>query len=273
MKLWVDSVRPAPNDTEYTWMKSADVATFALTLNERKGCPYEGIDIGHVKGGFGCENGLVFLQWLEHTRRQYPVHVHTLDPFEKGAMEEIVRRNGWDKLQKYTVGFAVDGRAYVDVRAESPAKAADLGAVDFAFLDLGELECVDFRAVIAHDENDEIVDDCDVANGDWYKAGAEQNYTVGYAVDGRVYVGVIARSPADAVRKAEGDFGGTSLGVLEVVGWKPVNVEDEKGKLYDDERELFGNGRTVDGLISEAAGKCSKMRQYDKNMNMDLQKG
>ena len=107
MKLWVDSVRPAPNEQEYAWMKSADMAMFALTLNERKGCPYEGIDIGHVEGGFGCENGKVLLEWLESTKREYPVRVHAVDSFERDVLEGIVRRNGWEKLEKYTVGFAV----------------------------------------------------------------------------------------------------------------------------------------------------------------------
>ena len=103
MNLWVDSVRPAPNEQEYSWIKSADMAMFALTLNERKGCPYEGIDIGHVEGGFGCENGKALLEWLETTRREYPVRVHADDSFERIVLEDIVQRNSWGALDSNQV--------------------------------------------------------------------------------------------------------------------------------------------------------------------------
>lgn len=96
MKLWVDAVKPAPNEQEYAWMRSLDMAMFAISLNERKGCPYEGIDVGHVIGTWENIGGVEFLEWLEKTRRNYPVRVHATDPVEKGPMEEIVQRNGWD---------------------------------------------------------------------------------------------------------------------------------------------------------------------------------
>lgn len=98
MKLWVDAVEPAPNELEYVWMRSLDMAIFSVTLNERKGCPYEGIDIGHVIGTWENIGGVEFLEWLEKTRRNYPVRVHATDPVEKGPMEQIVWRNGWDSL-------------------------------------------------------------------------------------------------------------------------------------------------------------------------------
>ena len=245
MKLWVDSVLPPPNEDKYAWMKSLDMAIFSVTLNERKGCPHEGIDIGHVIGTFENIGGVEFLEWLEKTRRNYPVRVHTTDPFEKEPMEEFVRRNGWDRLMHYTVGFKVDGRAYVEARGKSPDEAAQKAVVDFASVDLGELECVDFKAVIAYDENDEIIDDYDIANGSWFEAGEEQDYLVGFAVDCRAYVTVLAESPADAVWKAESDFSLVALGNLEVNCWKPVHAEDEQGKLYDSEQDFHYIGMEI----------------------------
>lgn len=273
MKIWVDFEQAPPNRNEYAWFRSLDMAIFSLTLNECKGCPYEEINIGHIIGTWENIGGVEFLEWLEKTRRNYPVQVHATDPIEKGKMEEIIRMNGWDRLMHYTVGFAVDGRAYVEARGKSPAEAAEKAVVDFCNVDLGELECVDFKAVIAYDKNDEIIDDYDVVNGSWFKAGEEQSFTVGFKVDARAYVTVFAGSPAEAVRKAESDFCLVALGNLEVNSWKPVHVEDEHGKLYDSEQDLLGNGGVVDGLIDEAAGKCSGMSNgYNKKV-IEFEKG
>lgn len=100
MKLWVDAVQSAPNVHEYAWIRSLDMAMFALTLNERKGCPYEGIDIGTIEGNFGDFGSVELLHWLEDNGRNYPVKTHSADPIERKAIEEIVHRNGWEFKDK-----------------------------------------------------------------------------------------------------------------------------------------------------------------------------
>lgn len=151
------------------------------------------------------------------------------------------------------VEFAVDGRAYVDARGCSLAEAAQEAEGNFCDVDLGELECVDFKVAKGYDEDDEICDDYDVVNGDWYTPAEDQDYIVGFEVDARAHVSVRAVDTVRAVEEACREIYMVDFGELECIKWKAVKVTDAKGKLYDDERDLFGAAQAgVDRLIAGA---------------------
>ena len=58
-------------------------------------------------------------------------------------------------------------------------------------------------------------------------------YTVGIAVDGRVYIEVEANDFSEAKEKANDIFMDLDLGQLECVEWHNVNAEDEDGNMID----------------------------------------
>lgn len=150
----------------------------------------------------------------------------------------------------HVVGIAVEGRAYVDVRACSPVEAETKANVDFCDADLGELECIDWKRVNVEDSKGRLFDDDDLSKE---SAGEEQEYSVGFAVDGRVYVQVNADNTVRAVEKACQEVCDMDFGKLECIDWRAVNVEDARGRLYDDERSLFGpTSGSLEQLISDA---------------------
>lgn len=107
MKLWIDDVRPAPKN--YTWCKSVNEAmkviidteeyakiprmydvNFSITL----------IDIDHDAGEYAQYGGdyIKLLDWLEETGRNYPIHIHSMNPVGVANMRAIIKRNGWVEI-------------------------------------------------------------------------------------------------------------------------------------------------------------------------------
>ena len=111
MKLWIDDVRPAPEG--YVWCKSVNEAINVVfwcdeflsvvkkqmrepnTLN-----PIELIDIDHDAGEYTCDGGdyIKLLDWLEETGRNYPIHIHSMNPVGVENMRIIIQRNGWREV-------------------------------------------------------------------------------------------------------------------------------------------------------------------------------
>ena len=100
MKLWIDDVRPAPSKNEYTHMHSVNMARFAILLYEKRGCPFELIDIDHDAGCYADYGGdyIKLLDWLEETGRNYPIRIHSMNPVGRENMRAIIRRNGWTEV-------------------------------------------------------------------------------------------------------------------------------------------------------------------------------
>jgi hypothetical protein len=121
MKLWIDDVRPAPKD--YIWIKSVNEAIIkivetelgALLIEEalRQGqytqpCGevlasierIELIDIDHDAGEFVSNGGdyIKLLDWLEETHRDYPIHIHSMNPVGVANMRAIIQKNGWEEV-------------------------------------------------------------------------------------------------------------------------------------------------------------------------------
>ena len=125
MKLWIDDVRPAPEG--YTWCKSVNDAKLTilkveqsrdmalaeaqfkikhsikeyqkmLVIASRR--EIELIDIDHDAGEFSSEGGdyIKLLDWLEETGRNYPIHIHSMNPVGVANMRAIIQKNGWREI-------------------------------------------------------------------------------------------------------------------------------------------------------------------------------
>lgn len=127
MKLWIDSVRPAPDG--YKWAQSVMMAQAIIEVSEDEACECyvkavrelercnevgfsewidkgskllcEIIDIDHDAGDFACDGGnyIELLNWLEETDRNYPIRIHSANPIGVANMRRIIERNGWKEIR------------------------------------------------------------------------------------------------------------------------------------------------------------------------------
>ena len=100
MKFWIDDVRPAP--AGYRWLKSVNDAIFTIQHIEDGMLyePIEVIDIDHDAGDYAQYGGdyIKLLDWLEETHRNYPIHIHSMNPVGVENMRRIIRRNNWKEV-------------------------------------------------------------------------------------------------------------------------------------------------------------------------------
>ena len=102
MKLWIDDVRPAPSDN-YIHTFSVHMAKVLIQhIGEGKFGDevIELIDIDHDAGDFKSFGGdyIKLLDWLEETGRNYPIHIHSMNPVGVQNMRAIIKRNGWEEV-------------------------------------------------------------------------------------------------------------------------------------------------------------------------------
>ena len=102
MKLWIDDCRPAPEG--YLEIKSVNDAKGVIRYLEEnyhsKYAPYHKIDlidIDHDAGDYAQYGGdyIKLLDWLEQTRRNYPIRIHSQNPVGIQNMRAIIKRNNW----------------------------------------------------------------------------------------------------------------------------------------------------------------------------------
>lgn len=110
MRLWVDDVRPAPNE-EYMVAKSVNIAKHFIESSESLvkefgedfivdfSCNL--IDIDHDAGEYVNDGGdyIKLLNWLEETGRSYPIRLHSQNPVGIANMRRIIERNGWKEIK------------------------------------------------------------------------------------------------------------------------------------------------------------------------------
>ena len=96
-------MRPAPGDCfhEWAWCRSVDVAKTIIQIQETINKPVELIDIDHDAGDFVNDGGdyIKLLDWLEETGRNYPIHIHSMNPVGVENMRRIIERNGWTEVK------------------------------------------------------------------------------------------------------------------------------------------------------------------------------
>ena len=108
MKLWIDDVRPAP--AGYVWCHSVYRAMKEIVIAEngiedafgivQAPQTIEVIDIDHDAGEYVQYGGdyIKLLDWLEETGRNYPIHIHSMNPVGIENMRRIIQRNGWKEI-------------------------------------------------------------------------------------------------------------------------------------------------------------------------------
>jgi hypothetical protein len=103
MKLWIDDVRPAPEG--YVWCKTVDGAKKAILYSglyalKDESKVIELISIDHDAGDYAQYGGdyIRLLDWLEETGRNYPIHIHSMNPVGVANMRAIIQRNGWEEV-------------------------------------------------------------------------------------------------------------------------------------------------------------------------------
>lgn len=98
MKLWVDDIRPAPNG--YTWLRT--VEDVINTIENNPMSEIEIISLDHDAGDYAVYGGdyIKILDWLEETKRNYPIHLHTMNPVGRINMRAIISKNNWKEIFK-----------------------------------------------------------------------------------------------------------------------------------------------------------------------------
>ena len=127
MKIWVDDIRPAPEG--YVWCKSVNETISLIDRSDSmiKCCMELGnkaflernyknrnqayayankweielIDLDHDAGDYVEFGGdyIRILDYLEATRRNYPIRIHSMNPVGRGNMRRIIRKNGWKEIE------------------------------------------------------------------------------------------------------------------------------------------------------------------------------
>ena len=89
--MWIDDVRPAPFG--YVWCRSVNEAKQII----ENAPSIELINIDHDAGEYACNGGdyIKLLDWLEETKRKYPIHIHSMNPVGVENMRRIIERNEW----------------------------------------------------------------------------------------------------------------------------------------------------------------------------------
>lgn len=106
MKLWIDDLRPAPFG--YRIARSVNEAIEIIETYEimhrmsggKKIYEIELIDIDHDAGDFFQDGGdyIKILDWMEATDRNYPIHIHSMNPVGIENMRRIIQRNRWREI-------------------------------------------------------------------------------------------------------------------------------------------------------------------------------
>ena len=104
MRIWVDDLRPAPEG--YVWCKSVNEAKDTVLMLElyatvNEDYKVELIDLDHDAGDYAGEGGdyIRLLDWLEETKRNYPIRIHSMNVVGVENMRRIIRHNGWTEVK------------------------------------------------------------------------------------------------------------------------------------------------------------------------------
>lgn len=115
MKIWVDDVRPAPDDIDYVWCRSVEKTIKFIEwcetmydmvfddYNEQAAEDYkiELIDLDHDAGDYVIFGGdyIKILDWLEETNRNYTIRIHSKNPVGVENMRRIIKKNDWKEIR------------------------------------------------------------------------------------------------------------------------------------------------------------------------------
>ena len=97
IKLWVDDIR-VPSK-EYFWTKTVKDTIIAIQEAECMGFKIVEISLDHDAGDYGPPDYIRILDWLEETGRNYPIHIHSMNPVGVENMRRIIQKNGWREVK------------------------------------------------------------------------------------------------------------------------------------------------------------------------------
>ena len=94
--LWIDDIRKPPN-LIYYWITSVNKAKNFIIDCENNNKEIRLINMDHDSGDYFTDGGdyIELLNWLEETKRNYHIVLHTMNPVGKINMEAIIRKNNW----------------------------------------------------------------------------------------------------------------------------------------------------------------------------------
>ena len=95
IKLYIDDVRTPQED--WTVIRKIPNAINFIIEHEDE---IEVISLDHDAAQYTI-NGhdyVYILNWLEETGRNYPIHIHSMNPYGAQRMRQIIQRNGWTEI-------------------------------------------------------------------------------------------------------------------------------------------------------------------------------
>lgn len=103
MKLWIDDMRPAPEDSDcdWIWCRSVNEAKRLIcVLHDKLFIDIDVIDIDYDMSEYTYDgdDNIRLLDWLEETGRSYPIHIHSMNPVGVQNMRAIIQHNGWREV-------------------------------------------------------------------------------------------------------------------------------------------------------------------------------
>ena len=106
MKIWVDDIRPAPHGYYHAYsvnqaIEMIKVFEFFFEYDMYDDETIQLIDLDHDAGDYECDGGdyIRILDWLEKTKRKYPIAIHTMNPVGAENMRRIIQKNGWTEVR------------------------------------------------------------------------------------------------------------------------------------------------------------------------------
>ena len=93
MKIWLDDIRPAPED--FVLAHSVNEAIALIEKAEMEGAGIELIDCDHDLGDYFPDggDGIKLLDWLCERQTFYPIALHTANPVGRDNMLRLIRRH------------------------------------------------------------------------------------------------------------------------------------------------------------------------------------
>ena len=98
MKIWIDDIRPAPDDSYYHVYSVNDAIEF-IQMNWNN---IEEISLDHDAGSFVCDGGdyIKILDWIEFVLFEgkevpFKFNLHSMNPVGVQNMRAIIQHNGW----------------------------------------------------------------------------------------------------------------------------------------------------------------------------------
>ena len=97
MKLWLDDIRPAPPEYDYS-AGSVNAAKMMIESAEDLGEPIEVLDLDHDLGDNAWDggDGIKLIDWLIERETFYPIKLHTANPVGRANMQRTIERY-WPK--------------------------------------------------------------------------------------------------------------------------------------------------------------------------------